>query len=954
MPSDEYISIVYQNVRGINSKLTNLYADSFGFSYHIIIFTETWLQDKINNPEILCGKYQIYRCDRSDKTKKTGGGVLIAVSADLSSERISCSFDNDIEFVAVKIRLRCKTLFISCSYIAPCSAVQTYAEHVSAIKTSFVTSKSSDILAVFGDFNLPTISWNQSLDSNNLEPIVVNGCVNECIESLLSYGLCQVNHIYNPYGRLLDLIFVNQPSEVSLFSSIPVAYPEDRYHPTIELQIVLPSISLPVAPRVIESKREYCFSKTDYVRLNSLLSAVQWDYVFSSDNLDVNIRAFYETLHACISQTVPKASYHRDTGPPWNNGNLARAKNRKSKLYKRYTKSRASIDFCNYTIARSEYNIVNKRAYGEYLVSMKGRLRNDPKSFYKFVNSKRRSSGLPNSMKFGPNVANDDMSISNLFADFFSTTYSEKKYDHSVSYPYDVFESYPINVLSVSETTVLDALRRLRITYSPGPDGIPSNILKFCADSLFDPLTRIFNDSLHTGYLPSLWKDSFIIPLFKSGSKIEVSNYRGIAKLSAIPKLLEKIMTDNLSHLIAPFLSTHQHGFRKSRSTITNILELTTLVNDGFRARMQTDAIYTDFSKAFDKVNHDLLLMKLNSMGFSNLLLKWLNCYLSDRTQRVKFRNTISREIEVLSGVPQGSHLGPVLFILFINDLPTVVQHSNVLMYADDVKIFRSFRDPNEYDLLQTDLDNFSTWCKVNLMELNILKCKQMSFFRSGRMQIPYFLNEVQLESVESFLDLGILLDRRLNFRLHISMTINKAYGALGFMKRWSKEFSDPSVTKRLYVSLVRPILEYGSVIWDPCYTIHINMVESVQKQFLLFCLRARGWGPRDLPSYEFRLGLIKLPTLRSRRVMLGISFLMGSIQGTLNSDFIVNRLRFNVPSVRTRNYQLIHVEYFRTNCANNDPFRRLCVQFNRYYGIIELSENRDTLKRKIILLLNT
>ena len=157
------------------------------------------------------------------------------------------------------------------------------------------------------------------------------------------------------------------------------------------------------------------------------------------------------------------------------------------------------------------------------------------------------------------------------------------------------------------------------------------------------------------------------------------------------------------------------------------------------------------------------------------------------------------------------------------------------------MKIFRYITDDDDQVLLQSDLDCFSSWCKINLMELNIKKCKHMSFFRLHQFHSTYSIDGVKLQSVKSFLDLGILLDQSLTFRPHISMTVNKAYGVLGFMKRWSKEFTDPNVTKQLYISLVRPILEYGSVIWDPCYLIHTNFLESVQKQFFVFCLRELG-----------------------------------------------------------------------------------------------------------------
>lgn len=456
------------------------------------------------------------------------------------------------------------------------------------------------------------------------------------------------------------------------------------------------------------------------------------------------------------------------------------------------------------------------------------------------------------------------------------------------------------------------------------------------------------------GYFPKFWRASFIIPLFKSGNKSNVSNYRGIAKLSAIPKLFEKCITDFLVHQISSLITPIQHGFRRGYSTMTNILQLTTLVNHGFTKGQYTDVIYTDFSKAFDKVNHNLLLNKLSLMGFGGTLLSWIKSYLMCRSQSVRFNNANSKNILVYSGVPQGSHLGPVLFMLFINDLPEVIKYCKVLLYADDVKIFLSHKNCSDQIYLQDDLNSFHKWCNVNLMELNLKKCKHMHFSRLYDAVGFYSLGGHQLELVDVFLDLGVLLDAKLTFVQHITMTVNKARGVLAFIKRWAKEFTDPVITKRLFTSLVRPILEYGSIIWDPFYNVHNNRIESVQKQFLLFCLRyLYRNNALNLPSYSTRLSKIKLPTLESRRKMLNVSFIINLINGDVCSEFLLQNLSINVPQRLLRNYDPLHVRAYRTNYANADPLRRLCVNFNELYNFIDFSTNVHIIKRNIILFLN-
>lgn len=274
-------------------------------------------------------------------------------------------------------------------------------------------------------------------------------------------------------------------------------------------------------------------------------------------------------------------------------------------------------------------------------------------------------------------------------------------------------------------------------------------------------------------------------------------------------------------------------------------------------------------------------------------------------------------------------------------------------MYADDVKIFFSF-DNADHVYLQNDLNSFSLWCEHNMLELNIKKCKCMRFARNNPIAVKYSLGGHYLEVVESFIDLGILLDAKLNFNAHITSVVNKARGVLGFIKRRAKEFSDPYIINRLYVSLVRPILEYGSIIWDPYYNLNCIYIESVQKQFLLFCLRGLGWNYTNLPSYTSRLALIKLPTLKSRRTMLNISFMVKLLNGYICCEFLVNSVKINVPCRNTRHYIPFFVPLCRSNYTISNPFTRICRQYNDLSDFVDFSLSLNIIKNKIILYLNS
>jgi hypothetical protein len=240
--------------------------------------------------------------------------------------------------------------------------------------------------------------------------------------------------------------------------------------------------------------------------------------------------------------------------------------------------------------------------------------------------------------------------------------------------------------------------------------------------------------------------------------------------------------------------------------------------------------------------------------------------------------------------------------------------------------------------MLQRDLDELSFWCLINEMSLNLSKCKQMTYCRNLKpLSVRYSISGSNLESVTSFNDLGIQFDLKLRFNLHVDRIVNKGFCVLGFIKRWAKEFNDPYVTKLLFTSLVRPILEYGCIVWSPTYQCYVDQIESVQKQLLLFCLRGLGWDIRlNLPSYPSRLKLISLPSLSSRRVMLSTNFILKLLTGVVRSELLLDLVNVCIPIRPSRNYKLIKIDKFNANYLNANPFLVACKNFNDLYFLLD------------------
>ena len=319
-------------------------------------------------------------------------------------------------------------------------------------------------------------------------------------------------------------------------------------------------------------------------------------------------------------------------------------------------------------------------------------------------------------------------------------------------------------------------------------------------------------------------------------------NYRSVSLLPLFGKVLEKVVYDELLRHVSPVLSEAQHGFLPHRSCVTNLATYLhhawASISDG----RQTDTIYTDFSAALQFVNHQLLIYKLkNSYHVSGKALDWFKSYLSDREQRVVVNGKTSEWRSVTSGVPEGALLAPLLFALFINDLPMSVKSSQCVMFADDVKIYHRVRTTDDCRQLQSDLDNLSRWSADWKLRLNPVKCCAFTLsLRTSPVQHSYSIGGSVLERVSEVRDLGVILDTKLTFAAHINQTISKSNRALGVLIRLfqtglpRQKFCNKTLQSSYYTN-VRSILEYGCVIWGVAAKSHVERLERVQHKFLMW-----------------------------------------------------------------------------------------------------------------------
>lgn len=863
--------------------------------------SETWLNDSYSTSEVGFSNYEVYRRSR-------GGGVLIAVSSALRSRMIqvgSCSSSTPFDNVFVFLQIRDVGILLGCVYIPPDSGPQVYVDHchiVEELCSGFPDAQ----LFLAGDYNLRDARWGVDLVDGDTFMTVdchhLSSAVHVC-ESFNSLSLYQSNSVHNDHSVFLDLLFTSRDDIVTTSCDDPLLS-NSFHHTAFSFFIPVPCKT----EKLSQNRRIYDFAKCNYVELKTFLSNVDWSFILSESAIDTATEHFYNILLEGISFSTPLKRIYRSSYPVWFSNELKALTIDKKKAHLEYKRHGLPSDYIKFSLLRSRCNYLGTKCYREFMQKSDESLKSNPRSFWKFVNMTRKIDGFPKDMFLLSEMSNSGHQTVNLFAKSFSAAYASS----DISVPeYVKLDCIDFNSCCFTSSDVYKALTSLPLKYSSGPDGVPSFILKKCAASLAIPLSMLFNRSLSSGVFPLKWKSSFVFPIFKSGDRSNVANYRGVCVQSAIPKLLDQLITSQLSFACKHFIAEEQHGFFAKRSTVTNLLSYQQDIVSSFQSGKEVHSIYTDVAKAFDRVNPRFLVAKLRSYGIGDSFLRWLENSLEGRTQIVKIGDVVSESIDVLSGVGQGSHSGPLLFSLFFNDLPHIIRKSSFLMFADDVKIYKSISSSEDCLSLQRDLNAFYQWLVLNGLQLTLSKCAVMVFFRNReRIQFPYLLDNQPLQQVDQIKDLGIIIDRKITFSSHISNLSMRCHRLLGYIFRSSKGLSASSF-RILYLSLVRSLLEYGAVVWSPQYNVHSHLLDRVQKRFLFY------------HRLRYPDCTVDLDSLSKRRQHADLTFLRKLLSGLVDCDRLSSSVFLDCHR-RLRRNNLFYVATCATNYTYSLPLNRM------------------------------
>lgn len=564
-----------------------------------------------------------------------------------------------------------------------------------------------------------------------------------------------------------------------------------------------------------------------------------------------------------IENNVPEIKSLFNNYPVWFNQQLKELIIEKKCLHAKWKQSNLFKDYLDFKRVRALCLRLSRRLYCEYIDQVESKVRCNTKAFWSFVHKFNSSNSLPDYMYLRDRSADRKRSICNLLAEHFSSVYTNVTLDEV---PFSDCNDLLIS-LQIEECELANALSKLDDNIKSGPDEVPPYFIKRCKQSLFRPLIQLFNKSLSCGIFPDQWKKSFIFPIFKSGDKHNVSNYRPIAIISCIAKIFESIVAQHLCEFIYRSISASQHGFIRGRSVLTNLLLYNDYIFEAFSNKYQVDSVYIDYSKAFDTVNHSLLLRKIYNAGVQGTLYKWIKSYLIGRTYSVRIGGTQSYVFESSSGVPQGSNLGPILFILFINDLPQCLRVCQVLLYADDAKIYCKVPNFASTCAIQQDIDSLQSWSLRNGLNINLDKCHFISFCRGQRnFDSQYSIATHNIQRLEAIRDLGVLYDETLSFDNQIRVVCNKCLRIFGLIRNVTVDFKHVSTLVYLYRALMLPILLYCSSIWHPFTDVAMNMLVAIEHKFLRFASYKTDspmhFFDHDYTEIRCKLGVISLRSL--------------------------------------------------------------------------------------------
>ena len=816
------LKIAHLNTNGLLSKLDYLKIMLNGTFFDIFAVSETKLDANILDDEIKIDGYVSYRLDRN----RHGGGVLFYVNNQLESHLLKHLTDSKYESLWIKVCLdETKPIFLSVVYRPPSKGSDLESTDQLCAYLKECDSKLPQIKEVFicGDFNC-----------NMMSRYALSSKIKDLCSSLSLKQLIEEPTRVTPHSStLLDLIMTNSVN----ISKAGVIDPGVSDH---SLVYVIRKFKRPKGePKIIRVRSFKNFVDDDFLRD---LRNSDWSYFLNLTDLDQSCDIFNSIVKTVADKHAPFVT-HKIKGKieAWVTNDLLQAIKERNYFKKKANQTKSIIDWNNFTQKRNQVNNMKNTLKQDYFNTLLTDNAKRPKQLWKTLKTLvPNGKNTTTSVKRLVTEDGIDVTCPKGIADHFNNFFVNVGVTLASKFSTDTSKVNPpvseklFNFSKTNTKCVQDHIKYLKNGKATGLDGIGSRILKAGAPVLSIYLSKIFNCSLATGYVPKCWKIKRVSPVHKGDVKTDPSNFRPISILPIPMKIFEKIVHDQVSTFIKEntFLNDRQSGFRKLFSTTTAVLDVSENILEQLDKNNFVGAVLIDLKKAFDTVDHKILLKKLWCYGFQNQSFDWFESYLTDRQQLTLVNNIMSDLLhEDVYGVPQGSVLGPLLFLLYIDDIKSVIQNAYCHLYADDTIILKGASDPDSLIAsLERELSNVDHWLSINKMTINTKKTEVIFFGNKAHLRkldnktVRYL--DTPLKRKDKVKYLGVLFDEKMQWKYQIKNITQKASLKLGKIKAIAS-FLTPHTKKLLVNALVMPYFHYCSPAWSNAAPFRLSKINK-------------------------------------------------------------------------------------------------------------------------------
>lgn len=845
------------NIQGLypktnRSKLPFITETALEQDLMLIALTESHLRPEVRDAEVRVKNYTSFRRDRNTRSH---GGVITYVRDDLASTThpILSHSDGLVDLQAIHMKSH-NLLIINC-YRPPSCTYESFKQACNKMHEAISTQPAPmPNIIICGDFNFPFVTWPTAAMNGGTKDLQQQA--NLLLEVSEKYFLSQIITKPTRKESTLDLFFTNNQDLVHSYTTEKTIF-SDHCLVTIQTSCrkgtIAPRQSLP--PRHCPlSSLNFLSNNIEWDSISNALTNKDWDQLLHNKDVNEMLDTILDILYETSKHHVPTRRHHsaKTHNIPRDRKILMRNRSTLNKRLEQTTDAHF-IQALKTKIENIELKLKasldKERKHEEYLAVSK--IKHNPKYFFSYC-----SRYLKSKARIGPLTTDNGTTTDNpkemaehllkQYESVFSTPSSPDIIrDPLIFYPDKALPSVSLADTELKEEDFVLAIMELSPTSAPGPDGVPAALLRRCATALAKPLLMLWRRSLDTSSVPTLLKQAVVTPIHKGGDKSKAHNYRPVALTSHLIKVFEKILRNKIMTFMEDnnLFNNSQHGFRKGRSCLSKLLSLYDHTLHHLSEGNNVDIVFLDFAKAFDKVDHGILLHKMKRLGITGKIGRWLHNFLTSRSQKVTVEGHCSESSRVISGVPQGSVLGPLLFLVLMGDIDQGLDHSTLSSFADDTNISHVTSSEDDIQLLQQDLDKVYLWAQENNMTFNEAKFEALRCGPDQDLKLNaklYTEGGHEITPAPAVKCLGVSLSEDCSFHHHIAATVNKAKSMAGWVLRTFTS-RDQELMLTVWRALIQPILDYCSQLWSPHKKGEIQLLESVQRSFSRYIAGTEG-----------------------------------------------------------------------------------------------------------------